>query len=316
MSRKKGAVVMKNKMWRTVTLLILGCMLVMTLVSCKPAKMEKIIGTYELVTDTVTRYQQDMVDHIATYEREAYIVLTGEEIGYYVYKDKDTSVCVREIKLEYFKNDEEEVSRISFTLGVGEKGNSLNVDSGKDSYLVSRWPSATKITPAYEIQYKKISDATDLSTVEGIYGDLPVFRYGLYDYNRTYIAQIDNGLDKNFSDYIYKYYAVDSARGKATLYYALKSDKVPVAQRNIDVTFTKDAESDKYVKMTIGTDEYDLTAGLPRRPITVMISGEAFDAYEELGYFVYPEVKPEDYDEYFKGLINEYEASLSEESGE
>ena len=280
----------------------------MSLVSCIPGKMEDIVGTYRLETDTVTKYEQETVDNIETYGRESYLVVTGKEMGYYVYKDKDTLAFAREVKFEYTVNDEGKVTSVGYVPGVGDRGRSFNVDVKKEVRLISRWPSASKLIDAFDITYKKISSATDLSAVREACGDLPVFGYDLYDYNSTFYAEIANGLDKHFSPYIYKYIAVDAAACKATLYYALKADKVPVVKTGIDVSFARNPENGKPVGMTIGTDEYDLTPGVPRREISLDVNGTTVDTYEELGWFNAPEVAPEDYDEYFRSLIEAYEA--------
>lgn len=42
------------------------------------------------------------------------------------------------------------------------------------------------------------------------------------------------------------------------------------------------------------------------------VSGEVVDVEEQLCWFNYPEVAPEDYDAYFLGLIEEYEQSLKD----
>lgn len=301
---------MKKKALLLVGILIIALTFSTVLVACNPDKMENIVGTYKLVVDTRTQYEQETVDNIATYGREAYIVLTGEDYGYYIYKDNDTPLCARKVKLEYTLNDENQVTLISYILGEGVNGKTFNVDSRDRIALISRWPSASKIIDAYDVRFNKVSDKTDLSTVKEAYGELPVFDYDLYQYNSTYYAEITNNLQKNFSKYIYKYYAVDSAKCTATLYYALKEDKIPVVEKNIAVSFTRDQETNKPVKMTIGDVEYDLTSGLPTRPVQVTVSDEVVDVEEQLCWFNYSEVAPEDYDAYFLGLIEEYEQSL------
>jgi len=282
------------------------------LVSCVPGKMENIIGTYQLTTDTVTEYEKETVDNIAAYGKESYLVLTGEDTGYYVYKDNDTPAYVREVKLEYSVNDEGKVTSVSYTTGTGERVRSFNVDCKKEVMLISRWPSASKLINAYDITYKRISSATDLSAVRKVYGDLPVFGYALYSYHSTFCAEIVNGLQKHFSKYIYKYITVDAAGCTATLYYALRDDKTPVVKTGLAVSFDRDPETAKPVRMTIGTDTYDLTPGVPRREVTVEVDGERVDTYEELGWFSDPEVTPENYDEYFRSLIEAYESEQAE----
>ena len=278
------------------------------LVACTPAKIDDIVGTYRLVTDTTTAYEQDTVDNIQTYEKDVYLVLTGSEKGYYVYKDKDTPVFAREVKLEYYKNENDKVTSITFRIDENTQ-RSLLVNANKDVMLVSRWTAATKINDAYDIEYKKISNDVDLSAVKKVYGDLTVFGYNLYRYDGLYSAELYNGLQKNFSEYIYKYYSIDSAACKATLYYALKSDKKAVVTTDLDVSFTQNEENGILIGLKIGEDYYDVVDDLPRRTVSVIVSGETIDAYENL---ITPDVETVN-DEYFENLIAEYEKSLTQE---
>lgn len=302
-----------KKVILSILILVFGLSLFTSFTACTPDKMEKIVGTYKLVTDTRTKYQQETVDNIEKYGREAYIVLTGGERGYYVYKDNETPAFAREVKLEYYKNDKGQVSTVCYMLKTGEKSKTFNVDSKKDVSLVSRWYSANKLMDAYDLTYKKISDATDLTAVKKNCGDLPVFGYGLYEYNSTFYAEIESQYQKNFNKYIYKYFAIDSSKCTATMYYALKSDKTAVVKTDLTVTFSKNPETDMPIKMTIDGVEYDLkTYGVPHREIIIDVSGTEVETYEELAWFNYPEVAPEDYEEYFNGLIEEYEQSLQQ----
>lgn len=302
---------MVKKILSSISAIVLLLLSATSLTACNsPAKMEKIVGTYELVTDTITKYEQESIDRIETYQKEAYLVLTGEESGFYAYKDKDTSPYAIEIKIEYFKNDNDQVSSIRYVTGSGEKPNSLNVDAKDDVALVSRWPSANKLMDAYEIKYKKISDSVNLSEVKNAFGNLPVFAYGLFAYNCLYSAEIGNQLG-NYSEYIYKFIDLDSANQKATIYYALKSDRMPVVKTDVNVVFVKDTEKESVIRIKIGEDEYELSTGLPRKNITLYVDGTLCETYEEL-CFRYDLVGSVDYEAYFREIIAEYEKSLAE----
>ena len=153
---------MKKKALLLVGILIIALTFSTVLVACNPDKMENIVGTYKLVVDTRTQYEQETVDNIATYGREAYIVLTGEDYGYYIYKDNDTPLSARKVKLEYTLNDENQVTLISYILGEGVNGKTFNVDSRDRIALISRWPSASKLIDAYDVRFNKVSDKTEL----------------------------------------------------------------------------------------------------------------------------------------------------------
>lgn len=302
---------MKKKISLIIIAAIAMTMLCVTLSACNPDKIENIVGTYKLTTDTETKYQQDTVDYIQESGREAYIVLTGKDYGYYAYKDNSTPITVREIKLEYTKNDDNEITSITYSLEEGGKNRTFNVNSQKDIYLISRWPSASKIIPAHDTTYTRISDKTDLSTVKNLYPDAPVYEYGVYEYNSAFCAELDNGLQKNFSKYIYKYYDVDASKCTATLYYALRTDKKAVVENNLPVVFTKN-ENNKAIAMSIGGVEFRLESGLPTRDVTVEVSGEQCDVHEQLSWFGLSQTEYTDYTSYFQSLIDEYENSLKE----
>jgi len=304
---------MKRKVLLAALLVLVTAIIASVLVACNPAEIDKIVGTYKLVTDKTTEYQQDTVDNIEKYGKEAYFVLTGDDYGYYVYKDKDMTAFARKVKLDYTVNDENKVTSITYVLGEGQKSNTLNVNAQNDKVsLVYRWTAANKLTDARDIQYDKISDKTDLSSVKDALGEIPTFDYDVYQYHSMFCAELTNGLQKNFSDYIYKYYDVNAASYTATLYYALKSDETPVVVSNLAVTFGKNAETNKPISMTIGEDTFTFENGTPRREVKVNIDGQDFDEYEELAWFSLDQTGYTDYTAYFNSLIAEYKQSLQQ----
>ncbi len=303
---------MKRKILLVALLVLATAIIASVLVACNPAEMEKIVGTYKLVTDKTTEYQQDTVDNIEKYGKEAYIVLTGNDYGYYVYKDNDMAAFARKVKLEYAVNDENKVTSITYVLGEGQKPNVLNVNAQKKVSLVYRWTAATKLTDARDIQYDRISDKTDLTSVKDALGEIPVFDYDVYQYHSMFCAELTNGLQKNYSDYIYKYYDVNTASCTATLYYSLKSNETPVVVQNLAVTFGKNAETNKPTSMTIGEDTFTFEIGTPHREVKVNVDGEVFDEYEELSWFSLDQTEYADCTAYFNSLIAEYKQSLQQ----
>lgn len=303
---------MKNKTIVPVVISVLTVVLSLLLASCKAGKKEDVVGTYKLVTDTRTVYGEDTVDNIKKHGKEAYLVITGKDYGYYVYKDNSSPVIAREVKLEYSYNEEGNISLLGFITGEGEKRYSFNVDARQKVSLISRWPSASRYIDAYDIQYDKVDKSTDLSYVKKVYADLPVFGYDLYKYNALYRVEILSENKNNHSEYIYKYYDVDSSKCKATLYYALKSDEKPFSVTDLTVSFELDSETKKPVSMSVGDDKYDLTTGIPSRSVKITVEGESVDAKEELYNYNYLNLVQRDYDTYFQGLIAEYRDSLQE----
>lgn len=190
------------------------------------------------------------------------------------------------------------------------------MDSKNEISLISRWPSANKLIDAYETQYKKVSDKTDLSHVKTVYGDIRVFDFNVLQYDSLFCEELGNGLQKNYSLYVYDYYDVDAAAKTATRYYALKSDKKPVVVENLKVGFVRNEENDKPIKMIIGENEYSLENGTPQRQVVVDVDGVQADETLSLSWMNYLLLKKSDYETYFNGLISEYEKSLVPETEE
>lgn len=235
--------------------LLVGMLAALT--ACNPANMGNITGTYELTVSTRQSYGEETVDIIKTYGIKAYLVITGAEYGYYIYMDNDVPVKCKEVKLEYLKNDKEEVTNVYYREDENRKQVSFFVDkqSKKDIRLRWSYPTATKLTDARETQYNKVSDDTDLTYVTGKFSDMPIYDYGTYIYDGIYEVKLDEGYaDKD--DYIYRYYMIDAGRRKADYYYATKADETAQSKIGLDIAFTKNAETKAIEKITIGAVEY------------------------------------------------------------
>lgn len=259
-----------TKLKSILLVLVVACGSLVVFSACKPDKLEKVVGTYELVRDTYQRYEEEMIDRMEEYGLKSYLVVTGGDYGWYVVKDNDIAVTCREVKLEYLKNDKDEVTTVYYTLDDSPQQHGLTVNSKSEGIsLISRWPSPNKLMPAYDIEYKRVSSATDTSYVEGIYADLPVFKYGHYCFDGICETVIEDRDDGALYPYIYRFYEIDAAKGKATLYYALKADETKHTETDLTVTFTHSEQSDFPVKLTIGDAEYDIVDRNAGRNITV-----------------------------------------------
>lgn len=306
---------LSTKIKSIVLVIALLAALASVFVGCIPAKLEKIVGTYKLITDTNQKYEQETVDRIETYGIESYLVITGNDYGYYVYKDNYSSVTCKEVSLSYAKNDDDEITSVTYSTGVSTDQHSFNVNAQNDgTFLVASWPSASKLIDAFEKKYKKVSDATDLSYVKTLYPDMPVYPYATYIYDGMYYAEIATP-NTNFADYIYKFYDVDVPGGSATCYYALKSDKTPITERNLPLTFIRNESTSKPETMKIGEISFALENESPVRELTIPIQDVNADVKEYLYQFYDPDINPDDgYEAYFLGLIEEYEKSLQEKA--
>ncbi len=301
---------MKKKIVAIVTIiLVLGTMLTCLAACNKPAKKKYVVGTYKLTKYTEQYYQQEgITDKMTTYEIESYLVLGENGKGYYVYKDKDTPMKAKEIKIQYEENEDKKIISVKTWEKDDDKERIYKVKFQDEKQLVDRWTIVNKFfTRGYDIKYTKISKAQDLSAVKSVVGDIPVYEYGMYQYTGMYETSIDypyNQYDPN----IYKFVNVDVINASASIYTALKADKVQKVE-TCAVSFVKDADG-KVTQMKVGDVVYDRYVGGFRRNITLNVNGQEVEAMENL-YCVLNEVKTYG-KEYFDEKITEYENSQNQ----
>ena len=170
---------------------VLLALMCFTLTSCyvsHPTAMRNLTGTYELTKFTRKAKDADSEadpdDYIAQKGIVAYLVITGEDYGYYVYKDNETPVTVKQVKIlyEYDSEDISKVKSITYNDGVYENGTKY---PGAGSELLGVNFRLFKRELNYSFQavlgnkfaqsviYKKANKATDLKYVEKKLGSLP-----------------------------------------------------------------------------------------------------------------------------------------------
>lgn len=162
----------------TLILSVLCCVLV----ACNPAKIEKIVGTYEL---TIYSRQKDssspLENLIETQQRKAYIVLKEGGVGYFVYSDNENALTAREVTLEYsYDTDEpEKVSTITFLdkndfvkTYIGWSNTlHVNYQGRKESYLTCQKIALGSLSPSSgTTTYTRINKSTDLSWLQSKLG--------------------------------------------------------------------------------------------------------------------------------------------------
>ena len=181
---------MKLKMKTVLSAIILVAMC-FTLTSCyvsHPTAMKKLVGTYELTKFTRKAKDADSEadpdDLIKEKGIVAYLVITGEEYGYYAYKDNETPLTVKQVKINYEYDDEDitKVRSITYIDGVFTNGTKY---PGAGSELLGVNFRLFKRELNYSFQavlgnkfaqsvlYKKANKATDLKFVEKKLGSLP-----------------------------------------------------------------------------------------------------------------------------------------------
>lgn len=170
---------------------VLLALMCFTLTSCyvsHPTAMKNLTGTYELTKFTRKAKDADSEadpdDLIKEKGIVAYLVITGEEYGYYVYKDNETPLTVKQVKINYEYDDEDitKVKSITYIDGVftnetkypgaGSELLGVNFRLFKRELNYS-FQAVFNNKFAQSVIYKKANKATDLRYVEKKLGTLP-----------------------------------------------------------------------------------------------------------------------------------------------
>ena len=159
--------------------LLVLCLMSFTLVSCyvsRPAAMSKLKGTYALTKYTYKEKdaEGDPIDKIKAEGIVAYLVVTGEDYGYYVYKDDASDIIVQKVKVTYVYDDEEPtlVKEITYDNGLsiattpypgsGKEVLGLNFKLFSKT-LNNTYNAVFSRNFSQSVSYKKVSSKTDLS---------------------------------------------------------------------------------------------------------------------------------------------------------
>ena len=278
---------------KKVAIIIIFCLLIsIFLCCCTLEKLENILGTYVLTVYTTTHYGEETIDVKAEKEMEAYLVITGKDYGYYVYKDKDTPLFCREVKLEYNKNDEDKVTTVTYNDGNSDDFNFF-VNSVKDGLFKKKItltrthnPIDSKLSAlntGYARTMERIDDTPDLSYLNKKLGVTlnPLF-FGAMKFhglNGTFYMNYSE-----YSPYIYDYYDINcydinAGTLKATRYYTLKSECESAAtavkhkEENLTVKFNRANGENSYDTLTIGTLVFNIVDGTPEYQTELTVDG-------------------------------------------
>ncbi len=301
---------MKKKVVAIVAMILVLATMLACLAGCyKPAKKKYVVGTYKLTKYTEQYYQQEgKTDRMTTDEIESYLVLGENGKGYYVYKDKDAPMRAKEVKIQYDENEDKKIISVKIWENDNDKERIFRVKFKDEKQLVDSWGIVNKIfTRGYDIEYTKISKAQDLSAVKSAVGDMPVYEYGMYQFAGMHSASLDYPYNQNDPN-IYKFVNVDVVKGSATIYTALKADKVQKVE-TCAVSFVKDSDG-KVTQMKVGDIVYNRINATFTRTVTIVVDGQEVEAVENL-YCILNEVKTYE-KEYFDEKIAEYENSQNQ----
>ena len=263
-----------------------------TLVACENADKNDINGTYELTKWTIDYEDNVPTDIMERDEVEAYVVITGQDKGFYVYQSKSTPLYCKQVKveLEYSSTDPEKVIVVRLKDGMGW---SMSFTTSKTSKDVMLKDKNLKIfdQKASLKEFTRISKATDLSAVNAKVGQTLTyvdFEYAPFDCWYEYVYETSK--PEHYADverYVYYFVKTDVKTNKAKAYYCLKSDLVQrtttldtsldLAQNTFTVgadTFSISYENDdchlsyNYAVNSGEIDQYDVTCWLSRAYIT------------------------------------------------
>ena len=249
-----------------VLVLAIACSFAVLLASCNPDTIENVVGTYKMSVNTTGNEEYDLITANGI---EAYIVVSGNETGYFVYKDVSTPLTVKEVALEYIQNNNQKVTQIGITdkqgwvetrVGCVQK---LFVDKTSDGMELKydQRPFGDVVKKKKTV-YERVDKSTDLSYLNGVYGaslpdvvanDEKSMLHGVWD------AYEDRG------EYAFRYLDFDVLTSKVTEY-CVKDGESEITRNVYDFVagsaHTDETTGDTTVAVTIetkdGNVEYEL----------------------------------------------------------
>ena len=287
---------MKKRCFIFILIAIFAITMLMTLVACEKADKNDITGTYELTTWDY--YYEDNVatDIMERDEVKAYVVITGQDKGFYVYQSKSTPLYCKQVKveLEYSSTDPEKVIIVRLKDGMGWKISFTTVTYKMDLKTnVKLKDHKIKFLDQKQSlkEFTRISKATDLSTVNKEVGKTLTyvdFEHAPFDCWYEYVFETSNSAYYDSVDrYVYYFIKTDVEANTATAYYCLKSDleqrtttldtSLDLAQNAFTVgesTFSISYENDdchlsyNYAVNEGEANQYDVTCWLSRAYVT------------------------------------------------
>lgn len=257
-------------MKKTISVLLIIAVIatfLLSLTACyvsKPDTMEHLVGTYHLAF--YTRKPKDApaetepTDMIKEKGITAYLVVKSDGNGYFVYKDNDTPVYAKSVKIDFTfdSEDAERVKEIRYTDGLTDKGDgypgkgreTLGLNFGKkDKKLTYTMPAVFGRDFSQTVRYEKVSDATDLSYASAKTGS----SLKAADYELNGLGVLYEGYYADEFPYVYYLYDIHTVDKKADLYYALKEDEVPHVERDLAVSWahTEPTAENNFASLTV-----------------------------------------------------------------
>lgn len=225
-------------MKRTVALILILSLVVCALavlVSCNPAKLDKIVGTYKLTSySRQAKSDSDVEDLIEKREITAYLVITSSGSGYFVYEDNEVDFTAQTVSLKYTYDSDEPEKVTSIEVSDVNKFsdnkigwyNSLRVNyqGRKECYLTCTKIAFGSISSSSgSTTYTRVDKATDLSYVQKQLGkDIKAL-------SNDNLARLHGMFRLNYTlgeenVYAYRFANINILDNTVTIYSALKED--------------------------------------------------------------------------------------------
>jgi len=218
----------------------------------QPGLMKKLKGTYRL-TGFTRNYNngEAPLDILAQDKINAYLVIDGTQFGYLVYSDEQTPLSSRQVRTTYIYDGEtENISQVVYEAESNQKplfGEERLGFMSRDSELNRSLPHLVWENHSFVNKYtesvvwKKVDKATDLAFVQKELGQTPdPAPFALLPFHGAFSME---NHDLEQYGYLYSFIKIDVFTKKAEMYYALSSDRQPVHETDLAVSYTPKADN-------------------------------------------------------------------------
>ncbi len=240
--------------------------------------MKNLKGTYKMTNwmITNTRFVKDKetgkevketttTDNLAENNKEIYLVITGNDTGYYAYKDDNNAAYIVEVELKYENNQKEsdKYDYVSYKFSTNiefDNDDHYGVAKGNLNHNVTA--QCGKIfglpfsTPGFDKDWKKVSKKTDLTTVQEAFGEnTPI--YTLEDWMIRGGYKVDFGYDATqlppeqtfVEPYEYYFVVLDPISDKATTYFLEKKENATAQKKTEEYSVIEQEEGASILKI-------------------------------------------------------------------
>lgn len=226
------------------------------------ATMKYVEGTYEL-----TNYNGDS-DWLTERGMKLIMVIKSDGTGYYGYRDDTTAPFISELRCK-FETDPEDSKKYQY-LSIDFEGNGeyhrlainarlryQNLNSQEAKWKGNIFEGNAQIDYYIDVDFTRISKATDMSVIQNEFGAVPFFPLGAREVTATYGAHyLTSDMNTTViqeTPFVYLYIDIDMYTGGGKVWYMLKSD-----ERAVEDQFHVSATSDGNGSYTLALDSVEI----------------------------------------------------------